>query len=96
MLPDNLEFVCDDANNSRWMYSGDKYYRLYPARKFTFISGVNLPDPEQLLQSRERNAIINGQIINYDIIKPTKAVYALWNHWQKVLASKKELCNNSN
>lgn len=94
MLPEQLEFVCNDANNSRWMYAAGKYYRVYAVGKYTFISGCNLPDPEQLLLTRERNAIINGQPINYEIIKPTKAVYALWDHWQRVLASSQKICND--
>lgn len=78
--PENMEFVCPDAN-SHWYYNkeDDKYYRFYPATKeCSRISAKNLPDPHILLASRIK--AVGGAAQS-----PSDASYALWEHKNTLL-----------
>lgn len=77
----SLTFICNDAN-SKWYFDEfrKKYIRLYADNTFKKISPHNLPNPDELLETRIQNAIRQGNTPDIEAMRPTKAVYALWKH----------------
>lgn len=79
---EELDYVCDDALDSIWKYDGanNTYYRIYSDEKYTKINGEYLPDPHKLLDNRIDIHSKKGERVNIDALKPSDAVYALWEH----------------
>jgi hypothetical protein len=86
ILPENAEMVCHDAGGSIWYCADDVYYRIYPeAQSCTMIYGRYLPDPDFLFKQRENLLRKSGIVPDTSVIRPSDAVYALWEHRNKNL-----------
>lgn len=80
-----MEKVCDDAGSS-WYYcpDDDKYYRVNAqGQKYRKISGQFLPNPEEVWRQKIGAAILRGDRPDVNKLKPTPAVYALWDHHKR-------------
>lgn len=78
----NLETVCKDAGDSVWKYAPEKgaYYRLYPNGDYIYILSKYLPDPQKVWDNKIGGAVRKGGRVDIEYLKPTPAVFALWEH----------------
>lgn len=81
-----MEFVCPDAGGTEWRFnSATKCYERHKnGQKIIKIYGEFLPDPEILLKKRIDIHAKKGERVNLDALKPSPAVYSLWDHWKTV------------
>lgn len=77
----NLQFVCKDDDGD-WHYDADAqtYMRIKDGVLRCRITGQNLPDPDFLLY-RRRQLFPDAAV---EVISPTPATFALWDHWRGV------------
>lgn len=75
-----------DALESVWKYNrnNNTYYRIYPDDNYTMIRGEYLPDPYALLNNRIEIYKLKGERVNTEALKPSDAVYALWEHQEEI------------
>lgn len=85
-MNDDLDIVCNDALDSTWKHdtSNNTYYRVYPDNTYTRIKGEYLPDPDRLLNNKIKLYKKKGERVNIDALKPSNAIYALWEHQKGV------------
>ena len=74
-----MSYICDDRD-SKWYFQDGLYVRVYTDKSTKKIRPSNIPDPEKLLDQRIKNAMRNGLPIDVALMRPTKAVYKLWDH----------------
>lgn len=82
-------YICNDKNKSKWYYddSTTLYHRIYSdGKKYenTRIFGKYLPDPEEILNKKIQEASLKKGRVDIEKLKPTKAVYALFEHWKNL------------
>jgi hypothetical protein len=77
---ENMEYVCEDASDTQWMYdkASDKYYRIYPDKKYTCIRRESIPDPNKLWHNKIK--VLKGLNVSIESLRPTNAIFSLWHH----------------
>ena len=74
-MEDELEFVCKDDDGD-WYFDAKnaQYKRIKRGELRAKIKGKSLPDPYLLDEARKK--------INPKAPSPSKATFALWEHWK--------------
>jgi hypothetical protein len=81
-----VDFVCKDFNDSFWEYDPELkiYVKTYKNGEQRYITGKNLPDPDELWRKRLEIYKRKGERVNIDALKPSPAVFFLWEHNKNV------------
>lgn len=87
-----MQHVCNDINGpAKWFYEANEktYHRRFDNNDAnepmtSKIRGQSLPDPWKLWQDRCHVAGLNIHTEPSQKLKPQKATFDLWNHWQGV------------
>jgi hypothetical protein len=76
-----MEYVCDDAGNTKWYYENGSYIRMgKDGSNRRTIKSEFLPNPDDLLAAKIDAAVANGQKPDVEGLRPSKAIYSLWDH----------------
>ena len=80
-----MELVCKDDDGDWYYYPEELGYRRLKGEEIRGnVKGEYLPNPAFLL-SKRRSLLPDAPL---ESINPTQATYALWEHWNKVNATR--------